>query len=77
MFYLLASVEGTTICLEIPLNPPPPPGDHYLATPPPPHTRLSRAMGGHSKGGSRGSQHFIKEVAQCPTVDKLNFLPPE
>ena len=34
---LLASVEGTTVCLEIPLQSPPPRGDRHLATPPP-HT---------------------------------------
>ena len=40
VFSLLASVEGTTVCLEIPLqSPPPPPGDHHLATVPPPPTR--------------------------------------
>ena len=34
------SVEGTTVCLEIPLQPPPPPGDRHLATvSPPPPTR--------------------------------------
>ena len=38
VFSLLASVEGTTVCLEIPLQspPPPPPGDRHLATVCPP-----------------------------------------
>ena len=37
VFHLLASVEGTTVCLEIPLqSPPPPPGDRHLATVSPP-----------------------------------------
>ena len=33
-----ASVEGTTVCLEIPLQSPPPPGDRHLATVSPPPT---------------------------------------
>ena len=39
VFSLLASVEGTTVCLEIPLqSPPPPPGRPSLGDrlPPPP-----------------------------------------
>ena len=39
MFSLLASVESTTVYLEIPVqSPPPSPGDRHLATvsPPPP-----------------------------------------
>ena len=33
VFSLLASVEGTTVCLEIPLQSPPPPGDHCAIAP--------------------------------------------
>ena len=53
VFCLLASVEGTAVCLEIPLQSPPPQGgDHHLATvtPPPLRGRPSRAMGGDFKG---------------------------
>ena len=44
VFSLLASVEGTTVCLEIPLQPPPPPrrpsfGDR---PPPPPRETVAR-----------------------------------
>ena len=50
VFSLHASVEGTTVCLEIPLQPPPPPpGDRHLATvspPPKPPGRPSRANPG-------------------------------
>ena len=55
VFSLLASVEGTTACLEIPLPSPPPPGDRHLATvspPPPPPGRPSRANPGVCKGGT-------------------------
>ena len=52
VFSLPASVEGTTVCLEIPLQPPPPPGDRHLATiSPPPPGRPSRANPGVCKGG--------------------------
>ena len=45
VFSLLASVEGTTVCLEIPLqSPPPPPGDRPLATVSPPHPGDRRAL---------------------------------
>ena len=46
VFSLLESVEGTTVCLEIPLQSPPPPGDRHLVTvyPPPPHPRTCRAL---------------------------------
>ena len=53
---LLASIEGTPVCLEIPLQPPPPPGgDHHLATVSPPGGgggRRLRATGGDFKGGA-------------------------
>ena len=39
VFSLLALVEGTTVCLEIPFATPPPPGDRHLATVSPPPTR--------------------------------------
>ena len=54
VFSLFASVEGTTVCLEIPLqSPPPPPGRPSLGDrlPPPPPGRPSRANPGVCKGG--------------------------
>ena len=53
VFSLLASVEGTTVCLEIPLqSPPPPPGRPSLGDRPPrPPGRPSRANPGVCKGG--------------------------
>ena len=39
VFSLLASVEGTTVCLEIPLQSPPPPGETVTWRPSPPPTR--------------------------------------
>ena len=39
VFSLLALVEGTAVCLEIPLQSSDPPGDRQLATIPPPPTR--------------------------------------
>ena len=42
--HVLASVEGTTVCLEIPLQSPPPPGDCHLATVSPPHPGDRRAL---------------------------------
>ena len=47
VFSLLASVEGTTVCLEIPLQsplPPPPPGHRHLVTVSPPHPGDRRAL---------------------------------
>ena len=43
VFSLLASVEGTTVCLEIPLQSPPP-GDRHLVTVSPPHPGDRRAL---------------------------------
>ena len=52
VFSLLASVEGTTVCLEIPLQSPPPPGGPSLGDRlPPPPGRPSRATPGLCKGG--------------------------
>ena len=52
VFSLLASVEGTTVCLEIPLQSPPPPGRPSLGDRlPPPPGRPSRATPGLCKGG--------------------------
>ena len=55
VFSLLALVEGTTVCLEIPLQsppPPPPPGRPSLGDRlPPPPGRPSRANPGVCKGG--------------------------
>ena len=44
VFSLLASVEGTTVCLEIPLQSPPPPGHRHLVTVSPPHPGDRRAL---------------------------------
>ena len=58
VFSLLASVEGTTVCLKYPCNLPPPPclGDRHLATvsPPPPGDRhaLTREF---ARGGGQGN----------------------
>ena len=72
VFSLLALVEGTTGCLEIPLQPPPPPGDRHLATvsPPPPihsHSCLANSFGWHERltghcGGTprKGGQQHCK-----------------
>ena len=52
VFSLLASVEGTTVCLEIPLQCPPPPGTPSLGDRlPPAPGRPSRATPGLCKGG--------------------------
>ena len=58
---LLASVEGTKVCLEIPLQSPPPRGgDRHLATvPPPPGARPSRARGGEISRGGQGTHPCI------------------
>ena len=55
VFSLLASVEGTTVCLEIPLQPPPPRRPSLGDRLPPPPGRPSRANVGDCKGG-RGVQ---------------------
>ena len=39
VFSLLASLEGTTVCLEIPLQSPPPPRETVTWRPSPPPTR--------------------------------------
>ena len=49
--FLLASVEGTTVCLEIPLNPPPPRGETVTWRLSPQWGRALRATGGDFKGG--------------------------
>ena len=43
VFSLLASAEGTTVCLKYPCNPPPPPGDQHLATVSPPPNQETAA----------------------------------
>ena len=51
VFSLLASVEGTTVCFEIPLQSPPPPRRSSLGDRlPPPAGRPSRANPGVCKG---------------------------
>ena len=67
VFCLLASVEGTTVCLEIP--PPPPPGGR-----PPLGNRLppSRAMGGDFKGGE-GTR--LTDPGWCPSPTWFSSIP--
>ena len=54
VFSLLASVEGTTVCLEILLQPPPPPRETvtWQPSPPPPPGRPSCANPGVCKEGA-------------------------
>ena len=61
VFSLLASVEGTTVCLEIPLQslpPPPPPGHRHLVTVSPPHPGDRRALPRDFARGGEGSTFF-------------------
>ena len=57
VFSLLASVEGTTVCLEIPLQSPPPPGRPSLGDrlPPPPHPGDRRALTREFARGGQGT----------------------
>ena len=55
VFSLLASVEGTTVCLEIPLQSPPPLGDRHLATVSPPHPGDRRALTREFARGVQGT----------------------
>ena len=55
VFSLLASVEGTTVCLEIPLQCPPPPGHRHLVTVSPPHPGDRRALPRDFARGGEGS----------------------
>ena len=58
VFSLLASVEGTTICLEIPLQSPPPPGRPSLGDRLPLPTRETVACYPRSLQGGRGVERF-------------------
>ena len=60
VFSLLASVEGTTVCLEIPLQPPPPPGDRHLATVSPPQPGDRRALTREFARGVKGTGSFCQ-----------------
>ena len=52
--HVLASVEGTTVCLEIPLQPPPPwETVTWRPFPPPPHPGDRRALTREFAGGGR------------------------
>ena len=69
VFSLLASVEGTTVCLEIPLQSPFPPGDRHLATvsPPPPWRTVARypgsLQGGYAHTGTESmKKNFLSET---------------
>ena len=57
VFSLLASVEGTTVCLEIPLQSPRPRGDRHLATVSPPHPGDCRALTREFARGVQGTSH--------------------
>ena len=60
VFLLLASVEGTTVCLEIPLQSPPPPlGDRHLATVSPPYPGDRRALTREFARGGEGYLFFL------------------
>ena len=57
VFCLLASVEGTTVCVEIPLQSPPPPGGETVtwrpsSPSPPPPTETVAHCGGRLQGGA-------------------------
>ena len=51
VFCLLASVEGTTVCVEIPLQSPPSPPSHLATVSPALGGRLSHAVQGDFKAG--------------------------
>ena len=58
--HVLALVEGTTVCLEIPLQSPPPPlGDRHLVTISPPHPGDRRAL---TREFARGGQGTIRST---------------
>ena len=58
VFSLLASVEGTTVCLEIPLQcPPPHPGHRHLVTVSPPHPGDRRALPRDFARGGEGTRY--------------------
>ena len=67
VFSLLASVEGTTVCLEIPLQSPPPPGDCHLATVSPPHPGDRRAL---TWEFARGAGATLVVRSACFSVDQ-------
>ena len=64
VFSLLASVEGTTVCLEIPLQSPPPPGDRHLVTVSPPHPGDRRALPRDFARGAGGMGYALAAVVQ-------------
>ena len=61
LFCLLASVEGTTLCLEIPLQSTPTPGDRHLVTTFPTPRETVACLLGDLKGGGGGD---------CPTAQR-------
>ena len=81
MFSLLALVEGTTVCLEIPLqSPPPPPGDRHLATVSPPHPGDRRALTREFARGGKGTKCDGFYVSMChgtppPSHIGVRYLP--
>ena len=75
VFSLLASMEGTTVCLEIPLQSPPPPGDRHLVTVSPPTRETVARYPGTLQGG-RGVQiwmHCCTCMPFCPLVYPFRF----
>ena len=80
MFSFLASVEGTTVCLEIPLqSPPPPPGRPSLGNrPPPPHPGDHRALTREFARGGEGTSYSYSTL--CDVLPRsfgvASFQPP-
>ena len=59
VFSLLAAVEGTTVCLEIPLQSPPPPRETVTWRPsPPPHPGDRRALTREFARGAGGTRRI-------------------
>ena len=67
-FHLLALVEGTTVCLEIPLQCPPPPGHRHLVTVSPPHPGDRRALPRDFARGGEGRTAFQLDIMEFRMV---------
>ena len=78
VFFLLASMQGTILCLEIPLqSPPPPPGDRHLATVSPPYPGDRRALTrefARGAGGRRDDAGLRKHMSLYSTFVGCNVL---
>ena len=78
VFSLLASVEGTTVCLEIPLQSPPPPGDRHLATVSPPHPGDRRVLTREFARGAGGRKRFgTQHLAAWASLTCPQFSTPQ